>query len=351
MRLGIVCVHYHAAELAVRAVQAALRGARQAGCDAEIVIVDNGSTAEEAHRLHVSGFPVATMSGNGGYAVGVNAGARRLEFVDAWIFMNPDVLVEPGCIERLVEALRGGAAVAGPRFFWDRPGGFQLPPTERSGRLPELGRIWSSKRPVEASRQRGRWRRHARLHWQAEGPLRTYDLSGALLAIRADAWRRVGPFDEGYRLYFEETDWLCRCRDAGEQSLFIPQAQAVHLYAQSTPDTPKIARWFSESQSRFRELHYGKIAADLMGRLARRLPDRKAETVPEWSPDLAPADADWLEISPSPAGFPAAGRQLDGSPGPWISEELLGQMAPGTYFLRFLKGERETASYRLERKA
>ena len=154
--------------------------------------------------------------------------------------MNPDVLVLPGCLPALLAALRAGAAVAGPRFYWDRGRRLLLPPAELRTRREELLRLLAGKRGGWAARARRRWRRHARRHWEAREPLPSHALSGSLLALRRSAWEAVGPFDEGFRLFFEETDWLLRARRQGLAGRYVPAAEAVHLYSQSA--APRAAR-------------------------------------------------------------------------------------------------------------
>ena len=52
--------------------------------------------------------------------------------------MNPDVRVLPGCLGALMDALNAGAAVAGPRFYWDEGRRMLLPPAEERSRRSEL---------------------------------------------------------------------------------------------------------------------------------------------------------------------------------------------------------------------
>lgn len=345
--IGIVCVHFHAAELAARALSAVR--ATASALETRAVVVDNGSTAEERRILETCGARVVSSGGNKGYAAGVNLGAEILgPSVDVLVFMNPDVLVLPGCLQALVSEIETGAAVAGPRFFWDRPGGYQLPPTERVGRGEELLRILAERSDRCSPRARGAWRRHAQRHWSSGDALASHDLSGALMAIDQRAWQRVGPFDEGYRLYFEETDWLVRCARQGGEGRFVGRAHAVHLYAQSTPAEPRSRAWFAESQERFRRRHYGSWFCGLLKVLSQGpprppVPGRSAvERLPILNRESpVPADARWLEVSPSPLGFPAAALDLAraaGEPRPQrlVSEDLWGQMAPGEYILRSL---------------
>ena len=355
MRIGAVCVHFHAAELASEAVDKLRHSGRLAGVDLKMVIVDNGSTEDEKDRLRSIGVDLVISAENRGYAGGVNTGARHFPDVDAWIFMNPDVLVEPDCVGRLVTSLKGGAAVVGPRFYWDDVGGFQLPPTEVCGRMEELRRLWASTRPnTGALRARRRWRRHARRHWQATEPISSYDLSGALLAIRRDAWNQVGPFDEKYRLYFEETDWLQRCRREGLSAVYDPGAEAIHLYAQSTPTEPRSRQWFEESHERFRRQHYGDSFVRGLRLVAPKIKPETSAPVPVverlnlTARSLGATDQYqdlWVEISPASTGFPAAGKIIESRDEAVIGEKLWRQMAPGDYQVRFLGEDTEVGMF------
>ena len=127
----------------------------------------------------------------------------------------------------MLDRLRAGAAVAGPAFYWDHGRRMLLPPAEERGRTAELLAGLSTR----AARRR--WRRHARRHWEARAPVASWSLSGSLLAIRRDAWDRVGPFDEGYRLFFEETDWCLRAARGGWKNVLHPEAKIIHHQGQT----------------------------------------------------------------------------------------------------------------------
>jgi hypothetical protein len=142
------------------------------------------------------------------------------------------------------------------------------------------------------------------------------------LALSRAAWRRVGPFDPGFRLYFEETDWLLRARSLGLQALYVPAAEAIHLHARSAVLEPRSARWFEESAARFRERHYGRVSTGLLALADRRLPRSPAirlPALPREGPGLAGRRFPvWIEVSPNPTGYPAAAERLDRPPeGGW----------------------------------
>ena len=256
MRLAIILVHYHAAKWLARAVTALRADLATSGRQAELIVVDNGSDKDE--RALIAQLPIrfCEAGGNLGYAGGVNLGIAQTH-AERLILMNPDVEVVPGCLSALLQALDGDAAAAGPRFYWERGRKWLLPPTEERNRHSEILRRLARRGGAWAEAAARQWRRHARRHWLAEHPLRSFALSGALLAVRRAAWQIVGPFDEGFKLYFEENDWLLRLKGRGLQACYVPAAEAVHFYNQSAAQEPAAARWMGESAARFERKHYG----------------------------------------------------------------------------------------------
>lgn len=348
VQLAVVIIHYHTPDLLRQAVDTLRAVVRESPLELDLVVVDNGSTPDDQQTLAALPARLLSPDENLGYAGGINLGMGATE-AESVVVMNPDVMVLPGCLEALVAALNGGAAVAGPRFFWDATRRFMLPPLEPVGRGWELLNTLADRGGFFTRRARARWRRHARRHWLAEHPLPSYSLSGALLAIRRDAWERVGRFDEGYQLYFEETDWLERARRLGLRSIYVPAAEAVHLYAQSTVREGRAAAWFLASNRRFRRRAYGIGFARLLEWLApQAAPQAAAPQTPlaakPAESSAPPFPAVWLEVAPSPKGYPAAGWRLpgdlDASTGvSMLPTDVWERMAPGRYWLRWLGEE------------
>jgi GT2 family glycosyltransferase len=358
--LALIFVHYHVPELLARAVRAARADLAASHLDAEIIIVDNGSRDADASLRQSLPAEWIKSPSNLGYAGGINLGVSRTH-ARCLLLLNADVEVQPGCIASLCHTLERGAAVAGPLFYWDEGCTIMLPPTEqrlrRHALVPVLARMGSS----GAAAVRRRWRRHARRHWGAHVPLRSFALSGALLAVRRDAWERVGPFDDGFKLYFEETDWLHRCRRAGLTGYFAPRAAALHRYNQSAMQQPLAGTWFAESADRFERRHYGARFVALKRRLLRACPPVAAVMLPDTS--TAPAidlgairlrarGRLWIEVSPTPSGIPAAACVLsDPEPARWqLPEDVWRHLAPGYYVLQAVDGcGRELACYGFRR--
>ncbi len=337
-RLGVALVHYRTPGLVRPAVEALAADCDRAGVAASILLVDNGS--EPADREHWRGLPIERIDpgANLGYAGGVQRAVAALD-APLWIAMNPDVVVRPGCLAALLAELEAGADAAGPRFEWDEAGRILLPPTEERTRRAELTAALARRAPARAAAARGRWRRHARRHWEAVEPIESRSLSGALLAFRRESWQATGGFDTGYQLYFEETDWLERLHAAGRRSVYVPAARAWHLYAQSSVEEPAAAAWFAAAAARFRRRRYGRAFAALLGHLERGggAPGAPAAAEHRPVPALPPAAPapHWIEVSAAPSGFPAAAERLAAPATSWqLPTDAWRRLAPGTYWLR-----------------
>jgi GT2 family glycosyltransferase len=90
-------------------------------------------------------------------------------------------------------------------------------------------------------------------------------LMGAVWLVRRAAIDEVGPADDAFFLFSEETDWAYRFRQAGWKLLFFPGAGATHVYAASHK-----GRLFVENlrgQLRFLRKHRGDAYAERARRL------------------------------------------------------------------------------------
>jgi GT2 family glycosyltransferase len=90
-------------------------------------------------------------------------------------------------------------------------------------------------------------------------------LMGAVWLVRRRAIDDVGPADDAFFLFSEETDWAYRFRAAGWKLLFFPGAGATHVYAASHK-----GRMFVENlrgQLRFLRKHRGERYAERARRL------------------------------------------------------------------------------------
>jgi hypothetical protein len=81
---------------------------------------------------------------------------------------------------------------------------------------------------------------------------------GAALLIRREVWQQIGPIDEDFFMYFEETDWCHRCRQAGWEIHYLPEAKITHYEGKSSEQVvaARTVR-FQRSKLRYTRKYFG----------------------------------------------------------------------------------------------
>jgi hypothetical protein len=241
----------------------------------EIAIVDNASSDGTAQyvRERWPGVRVLDAGGNLGFARANNLGIRATGG-GLVLLLNPDTVVPPGAIDRLVAALeaRPEAAIAGPRIV-DRDGAGELsfgamisPWAELRqkvlGRAYERQAAWAVRR-VNRAASAERF-----VDWVS---------GAALLVYRADA-EAAGLLDERYFLYTEDVDFCAAIRARGRRVLFTPAATITHLRGRSRATVPgAMNAAYRRSHLAFYEKHHPFWAPLLRVYLRSRgqLPDQR----------------------------------------------------------------------------
>jgi N-acetylglucosaminyl-diphospho-decaprenol L-rhamnosyltransferase len=90
---------------------------------------------------------------------------------------------------------------------------------------------------------------------------------GACMLIRREAIAAVGPADEDFFLFSEETDWCFRFREAGWQVVFFPGAECRHVRGASHGG--RLYRENLRGHLRFLAKHRGEASAERARRLLR----------------------------------------------------------------------------------
>ncbi len=229
----------------------------------ETVVVDHGSTdgTVDVVRRRFPDVRVVEQE-NLGLGAGWNRGIRETagRYV---LILNADAWAAGDGVERLLRfaETRPDAAVVGPRLL--NPDG-SLQSSVRG--FPTLWRLATEYFFLRKLAPRSRALNafyaggfdHDRV---AEAEF----VMGSVMLVRREAIEQVGPLDEDFFLFSEETDWCYRFRRAGWKVLFFPEAEFVHVGGASHG-----GRMFRENvrgHLRFLAKHRGPAEAERARRL------------------------------------------------------------------------------------
>lgn len=243
-----------------------LTSLRESVPDLNVVVVDNASD-DGTPAMVRSEFPEVNLldaGSNVGFAAANNLGARAAHS-PYLLFLNPDTVVPDGSLEVMAAELAGntanGVALVGPKLQFpdgrDQPSAF--------GRYPGLLEHVLIFNPLALAlirKLRPGWDRSL-LVPQPRRTVFVAHVNGAAMLTTAEAFNRVGGFDENFFVYFEETD-LCRSyQEAGYRIAFVPGATIVHHMGGSSGEDEmgQSAPLHMESMYRFYRKHYGRLMA------------------------------------------------------------------------------------------
>jgi GT2 family glycosyltransferase len=188
--------------------------AAQTFTDAEIIVVDDGSTDDTAAVLQRD-FPhvvVETMPENSGFAKATNAGIRRCS--GEWVFLlNNDMTLESECLEKLVDTAEAGEAqLIAPLVLW----------------RDEPATVYSAGDLIQCS---GRPESHGFRVPRADLvlPETIFGVSAGAGLFHRSVFDTVGLLDEAFLAYFEDADLCFRARLAGFQAALAPEAVTYHI--------------------------------------------------------------------------------------------------------------------------
>ena len=239
-RLLIVMVNYRTGPLVVDSLRS-LEDEIQSVPGTKVAIIDNNSGDDSVEKI---GQAIAAEGWqdwatllpsklNGGYAYGNNYAIRpalkTANPPDYFLLLNPDTQVRPNALKALVDFMdhHPEVGIAGSSF--EEADGKPWP---YAFRFPSIfSELDSALRLGVVSKLLSKWivakvmgNQEEQIDW----------LPGASMMIRRQVFESIGLMDEGYFLYFEETDFCLQARRAGWTCWYVPQSRVMHILGQST---------------------------------------------------------------------------------------------------------------------
>lgn len=201
--------------------------------DTEVIVVDNASSDGSPTMVRERHPWVKLIAGrkNVGFSRGVNIGIREARG-EYFLILNPDTVVRPDSIERLLEFMKRtpSAGIVGPKLVYN-DGTLQYSCRRFYTwkvlvlRRTILGKILKNSAAVAD---------HMMLDFDHESTREVDWILGACLLVRRRAVESVGLLDERFFLYFEDVDWCYRMRQKGWKVFYHPEAVVTHSYARES---------------------------------------------------------------------------------------------------------------------
>lgn len=190
--------------------------------DFKIYVVDNNSEDElETAVKQIKDVKFIQTGVNLGYTGGNNAGIKQaLKDGAEFIFiLNPDTTIHSNCIPESLQVVSNPeVGIVGPKILF----GDKKTIWYAGGILDKLHVIGTHRGVNEVDQ--GRY----------ENLGETDYASGAAIFVRREVFEKVGLFDDRYFLYYEDSDFCFRAKQAGFKIMYVSQAVVYHKNAQST---------------------------------------------------------------------------------------------------------------------
>ncbi|SLN68177.1 N-acetylglucosaminyl-diphospho-decaprenol L-rhamnosyltransferase [Roseovarius litorisediminis] len=301
MKIAIVIVNYKTPELVIGCLKSL---EHEIGDSGDVNVFVGDADSQDGSVELISDFITTEcldwascfeIGENGGFAFGNNyiVKTRVLpdEDFDFIHFLNPDTYIYPGAVKALADFLNENpnVAIAGSRL--ENPDGsyraygfrFPSPIREffRGARINAVARKFPASEIVVGGMDVTQ-----EVDW----------VSGASFMMRRSVLDETGLMDDGYFLYFEETDLMKRVRKAGHAIWHVTESRVVHIAGQATGMRPgagkpqRVPSFWLRSRNKFFRDHYGWLglgvanfmflAGDVVYRTHRLLRSKPIENPP-----------------------------------------------------------------------
>lgn len=209
--------------------------------NAEIVIVDNGSTNGDAEKIRqfcltLKPYILKPLFNdvNLGFAGGNNVGIKyALEHgADYVMLLNNDAVAAPDFLTNLVQAAERDASfgILGSRIYQYGTGEIAF----------EGGAVnkWLNKAEHIVSKseiRNSKFETNSKHKIQNTKFLVDY-ITGAAMLVRREVIEKIGRMREEYFLYHEDVDWCLRARKAGYKCVLVPASKVWHKVSVTTKE-------------------------------------------------------------------------------------------------------------------
>lgn len=201
--------------------------------DYELIVADS-ETGEETSMMMREDYPDVKFfpfRENVGFQVMLNQGYRAGSG-KYFLFLNGDIIVQKGSVEKLLEFMRADEKIAlvGPKLL-----NFNGQPQDSCFRFYKpmtifyrrtfLGRLGFAKRHLDWFLMRD---------YDHQSPREVDWVMGSAMLVRRSAIEKTGMMDSRFFMYMEDVDWCRRFWDNGFKVIYFPFSQMYHYHGKGS---------------------------------------------------------------------------------------------------------------------
>lgn len=230
-KISVILVNYNGKKFNDTCIRSILRST--IGEQIQVVVVDNGSTDDSLAALRDtwggSGqVQILALEENFGFAKANNVGMRWSveQGIRYFLLLNNDTEIKPDTIERMLQCHERTGAIVAPKVYY----------ADRKNVIWCAGGDFTP--VIRKSVQRG-LNQPDRGQFDQSG--RCGFANGCALLLSAEILERIGPMDERFFLYYEDTEYSLRAAAMGVEIRYCAKAVVYHKVNGSTEGNEKPA--------------------------------------------------------------------------------------------------------------
>ena len=262
VNLLIGIVTFKSRDIIAKCVNAVMNSARE--IDHKIVICDNASFDGTPQMIsqNFGNIDLIASSENLGYARGINEIAKSHDW-KYLLVLNPDVVVQENTISLALEFIEEEeeTSLVGANLI-DSNG----IPVHSWGELPTPSMFKFDFSGLRKWFPRSKWSTTKSVTIE-KVPFEAGYVTGAFMLIARHAWDSIGPFDDRFFLFFEDTDWSLRLHKANRKAYVHPDVKAIHESGSSFGGDETAREYkmkcFFESAYKYFGKHFGEVERDI----------------------------------------------------------------------------------------
>lgn len=214
--------------------------------DFKLFVLDNGSNDGTPEFIEKK-YPEVTVlrsEKNVGFGAGHNIVINQIDSKYHAI-INPDIVLKENAIGKMTDYMDANPQIGllSPQICFP------------DGRDQILGKRNPQLKYLIASRFRGDepgklLREYAMLDSDLSNPIRIENATGCFMFIRTDVLKKIGGFDDGYFMYFEDADLARRINEVSE-CIYYPGTTVYHVWGRDSKRNLKLMCIHIDSMFRY----------------------------------------------------------------------------------------------------